>query len=795
MKKILIAVLVLILAVLIVSMVASYLSFRKSLPKTKGEAFVPGLKEPVEIYRDEYGVPHIFAQNDHDLYFAAGYAIAQDRLWQLEMIRRAADGRLSEVFGDTTLSTDRFLLTLGFKRIAGELYPRLSETSRRIMRAYTDGINAFIDTHRGKYPMEFMLLRFDPQPWDPEDCVAFSRLMAWELSLAWDTELLAGELANQLGVGKALQLLADYWPREWPSIVETPPELFRQFRAVENQLHALLGGFVLPQGSNNWVVSGKKSETGKPLLANDPHLLLTNPSRWYMIHLIAPGVDVAGFTLPGSPAVVIGFNRAIAWGFTNAMTDDADFYFLQMEPGDSTRYRYNGRWETMQRITERIPVLGQKEQEETIWVTRLGPVVNRIHPLGKKSKRPIALRWIGQDLSDELLGLHLLNRAANWLDFRQAISHFKVPGQNVVYADTAGNIGYWCMGRVPLRTGRDGIFPSSSDRDWTGFVPFQKLPHSFNPEQGFLATSNNRIAGPGYPYYISHLWEPPARIMRIRQLLQAKERFSVEDFKNIQRDVYSPFAAFLTPKLLPVAKNLADRDPRFVEIYQFLKGWDFQMRGESVAAAVFEVTVNHLLQNLLQDELGKELYHEYVKFPGLAFRFLRRLYRERLFGWFDDSRTPDEVETPEDIIARSFQEAYSELSERLGPKVIKWRWDSLHHVVFRHMLGSQPLAGKLFNVGPFPLGGSYTTVSSGAYLLIKPYDCVVGPSMRMIVNLANPEEAEVVNPPGQVGNPLSRHFRDQVEFWLNGLYITLNADTTLIRKRGLDVLRLRPMNP
>ncbi len=791
MRKILIAILVLVFAAVVVTMIVSYFSFRKSLPRTKGTLKVQGLEKPVEIYRDRNGVPHIFARNDHDLYFAAGYAIAQDRLWQLEMVRRAVNGRLSEVLGDTTVNTDRLLLTIGFKRIAGKIYPHLSGITRRTVEAYTQGINAFIDTHKGRYPMEFMLLQFDPQPWDPEDCIAFSRLMAWELSLAWYTELLAGELAQKLGTERALQLFGEYWPKDWPTVVSSGT-LLREFAAARRQLHRILGGFVWPQGSNNWVVSGKRSVSGKPLLANDPHLFLSNPSRWYMIHLVAPGVNVAGFALPGSPEVVIGFNGSIAWGFTNAMIDDADFYFLQLDPADSSRYRYNGRWETFTKLTERIPVLRKKERKADIWLSRFGPVVNAVHPMGKKLARKVALRWTGQDPSDEVLAFYLLNRARSWKEFREAVKHFGAPGQNAVYADTAGNIGYWCIGRIPLRKGRKGIFPTGSDRDWLGFVPFDEMPHGYNPPAGFFATANNKVTRAGYPFYVSYLWDTPDRVLRIRELLQSKAKLSVEDFQNFQNDLFSPFAAFLLPHLLPVVKQMAETDGRFVQIYQFLQGWDHQMRGESVAAAVFQVTADHLMKNTLQDELGREFYREYVRFPGLIYRFFRQLYARKLFGWFDDVNTPDTTETEADIIARSFREAYQELAARLGPKLIKWRWDRLHRVTFRHLLGGMAMTGKLFNVGPFPMGGSNTTVFNGTYSMLKPYDCIVGPSMRMIVDLARPKEAQVVNPPGQVGHPLSPHFRDQVELWLNGFYLALDADTANIRRSGMDKLRLVP---
>ncbi len=795
MKKMIAAFIILVFALVVVTMVVSYYKFRKSLPKTTGEIKVEGLRENVEIYRDDNGVPHIYAQNDDDLYFSLGFAIAQDRLWQLELVRRLVNGRLSEILGDTTVSVDEFFLTIGFKRIAGEIYGQLSEESKAVARAYTQGINHFIDTHGDKYPVEFMLLNFEPEPWHPEDCIAVSRLMAWELSLAWYVELLAGKLADKLGRTRANELFGDYWS-DWPNIVNSKLGRFDldPIRKLQEQIAGLTGSTLSGQGSNNWVISGTKSASGKPILANDPHLVLANPSRWYMVHLNAPGINAAGFAIPGTPAIVIGFNQRISWGITNVMNDDVDFFVVRANRYDSTKYLVNGTWEEMTAIIETIPVKGGEPKRVAIHLTKFGPIVNAIHPVGKKMEERVALRWTGQEFSDDIRAFYHLNRSGSWPEFREAVRGFKAPGANFVYADVDGNIGYQCSGYIPIRASRSAAFPDRSGRDWRGFIPFEELPSSYNPTRAFLATANNRVASTGYPYYISHLWEPPSRIMRIRELLERDKAFSVDDFKAMQMDVRSPFAEFLLPHILPELKILADRAENFRRMYQFMQGWEMQVRGESVAAAIFHTFFSNFLRNTFADELGEDDFEEYVRFAALSYRTVRKVYERRLFHWFDDVNTEGNTETEENSVLRSWQDAAHELESKLGSDQIKWRWDLIHSVTFKHFIGKQPMIGRLLNVGPLPMGGGHTTINNGNYSLKDPYDCMVGPSMRMIVDMAQPGRAHVINPPGQVGHPLSRHFRDQVEFWLNGLYTTLDTDEKIIHNSGYDRLILKVAN-
>ena len=791
MKKIFGTTLLLILTLIIVTLVFSYRMLKKSLPQTDSTVEVQTLKNNVQIYRDDYGIPHIFAKNDHDLYFAQGYAIAQDRLWQLDLVRRAVNGRLSEVFGDSTITVDKFLLTIGFKRIGARLHQLISETSKSVIQAYTDGINHFIETSEGNYPIEFMMLNSKPEYWHPEDCLAFSRFMAWELSFSWYVELLTSKINEKIGMVKTQELFGDYWP-DWPIIISENLGKFdlQNIQQVAHQLAKVTGIKTWPQGSNNWVINGAKSKSGKPILANDPHLLLSNPSRWYMIHLHAPGINVAGFTLPGSPGVVIGFNQKISWGFTNVMADVADFFVKEINPDDSTRYWDIDSWRKMGEEEETILIKNSEPYRFKVQLTKHGPIINEIHPKAKHLNKKVTLKWTGQEMSDEVLSFYNLNRAGNWTEFKDAIQDFKVPNQNIVYGDVNGNIGYYCSGLIPIRTGTNRIYPKFNDDDWFTFIHFDELPRNYNPAKGYLATANNRVTSKDYPYYISHMWEPPSRILRIEEILDEDKDFSVDDFKTMQLDNFSPFAEYLISKVSQELDNLAAGDEKFNQIKQFIQGWDFHVRGESVAATIFQVFLQRFLENTFKDELGEEDFKDYATFASLPLRTVRKIYDNKLYHWFDDQRTKDKKETATDIILKSWKETLVELENRLGEDQITWRWDKIHQVTFKHFLGDQPMLNRIFNVGPLPMAGSHTTINNGNYSLAEPYNCIVGPSMRMIVDMANPGRAEVINPPGQVGHPLSQHYRDQADYWLKGLYITLETDSTIIKKSGFDLLEL-----
>ncbi len=796
-KKVLAALFVLFLAFILVSTYFSYRLLKKSLPKEKGVLQVRELTRPVHVYRDANGIPHIVAANDHDLYVAAGFVTAQDRLWQLELIRLTVRGELATMIGDTARHVDRFMRTLEFYALGQKLFQHASEKSKEIISAYVAGINAFIRQGKNHYPIEFILLNHDPGLWTPADVTAYGRLMAWGLSLSWYVEWTAERIRERLGPARAAQLFGEY-PPSWPTILSPKDWQFSAaltpFETANRELRTFLGWRGSGFGSNNWVVSGEKTVTGKPLLANDPHLALANPSVWYAMQLTAPGVNATGFSLVGAPGIILGHNEHVAWGFTNVMADDADFFVEKLNPADSTQYRYGGKWEKMTIVQDSVVSRSGKIFLFTRRKTRHGPVISDVNKLMKTSGRVISLRWTGQELSDETDAIYKMNRAKNAHDFVQALRAYRSPAQNIVFADDQGTIGYWCTGAIPIRSGFSGAYPvdgSNPAYRWIGMIPFEKLPHVLNPSEGFVATANNRVTPRGYPYRISNMWEPPSRVQRIRERLTAKKKLSELDFENIQLDVLSPFARDVTANILKILEKQKTKSPQMDIAYRYLKGWDFEMRGESTATTIFHLFLTHFLRNTFHDELGDTLYKAFLEFGAFPLRDLQQMLAGENQRWFDDVTTQNVRETKEDQILRSLTQAIHELETKFGPKPEKWRWDKLHTITFRHLLGSQAMLAKIFNIGPLPLGGGLTTVNNARYQLNKPYQCWVGPSMRMIVDFSDLSNMKLILPPGEVEHPLSPHFRDQADMWVNGLYLDCKSDIRQIEEEG-KTLTLQP---
>jgi len=785
-----------VVVVVIVLAIVSFFGYRwmrGALPKTRGEIELPGLHANVSVYRDTYGVPHIYAENEHDLFHAAGFVIAQDRLWQLDMIRRTGAGRLSEIFGEPGVESDKFLRTVGFRRIARRMVERMDPDARRTAEAYVSGINAFIEAFGKKPPIEFKLLRYAPEPWAVEDVVACGRMMGWQLNVAWRADLVFLRMVDLLGAEKARELRPGY-PRDAPLIV--PDELGEASLRIEHFLRngatalAFLGGGHPGLGSNSWVISGTRAATGRPILANDPHLELLSPSRWYEMHLVGGRYDVAGATLPGLPGVIIGNNRQITWGLTNGMIDDTDYYIERVDPADPDRYMRDGVWKTVEVVPETIRVKGEDPIPFPVQLTDHGPMVVGL-PGFETGDRTISMRWTGYEESDELHALLGVNRATSWDEFSDALRDFKVPGQNFIYADVAGNIGYRCAAGVPIRAPEDAILPAPGEdgrRAWQGMIPFDELPSRYNPPEGFIATANNRIAGESYPYYLSDLWEPPSRIERIRELLEENASLSVQEVKRIQNDVLSPHAKATVPHLLRAwaGDDTLDAANR---ARAYLKEWDFEEDADRVAPAIFHAFYLSLLRNLYEDELGEELYSHMLGIPVMTIGTTGHLLEEGTSAWFDDTKTPG-MESAEEILRKSLTDALSDLKERLGEDMETWTWGRLHAVAFVHLLGAQGPLSKMLTVGPFPVDGSNMTINACMYSFLAPYQVVAGPSRRSIVNLADIENVLAVIPTGQSGHPSGQHYKDQTDLWLKGKYRILRTNREKIERAGWDLLRL-----
>ncbi len=770
---------------------------RKSFPQTEGSVYLAGLSRPVEVYRDEFGVPHIIAHNQHDLQMALGFVHAQDRLWQMDIARRAAQGRLSELFGKEAVEFDRMFRILGLERLGREISGSLSGGSRERLQWYSSGVNGFIESHRGRFPVEFDLLGYDPDPWLPLHSILLSRLLAWQLNLSWWTDLTLGEITERVGLQRALDVFPPYPAHVDPTV---PRRSWRRFvtlgtgyRETAQAYCAAFGRTAFLGGSNAWAVAPDRSASGAALLANDTHLPLFIPSLWYEAQLRTPASMVRGMSIPGIPGIVAGRNDSIAWGITNLMSDEADFYVERLD-SSGRMYRFDGRWIPLEIRTERIQVRGGSTVSVTVRTTRHGPVISDIGPVLRKSRYPylVSMRWVGFEPDDQIAAYQVINEARNWGEFSEGVRLFTVPGQNFVYCDVKGNIGYRSGVRIPLRGRQSSLLPLPGwepGAEWKGFVPFEQQPYLYNPPEGYVATANNKVVDDRYPYHISDLWEPPSRIERLREVLGKEgEVFSMADFERLQNDTFSFHAMEIAPYLFHVLRDSARSLPDGDRVAEYLRNWNFRFEVDDIATAIFQQFFVRLLENIYRDEMGDSLYHDYLMLANVPIRVTTRLLQEGTSVWFDDVTT-DTVETRDDIVYRSLHEAVMSLRSRLGREMKSWRWGEIHTVTLRHPLGLQKPLDTIFNLGPYPFPGGATTLVSGEYRYGDPFAVFIGPSYRQIFDMSAMNEARVIMPPGQSGQVLSGHFDDQVHLWLMGGYRVGRLDE---RMDMWEHLRLEP---
>jgi penicillin amidase len=765
--------------------------FRSSVPQREGSFSVPGLTGPVEIARDTYGIPHITASNDHDLYYAQGFVHAQDRLFQMDMERRLARGELAEIYGDKALAADRLFRHLGFAARAEGLLAALPERTKRIARAYCAGVNEAMAT-LGAWPVEFRLLRAAPRQFTPEDIVAIGLLKSFGLA-QWGEETVLYLARRRLSREKAEELVprvpADS-PVVAPGFVAAAPPGLSPSVLMEGlaSLRQSVGDLPRAGGSNGWAVSGEKSETELPLLANDPHILLPCPSLWYEIHLVAPGVDVYGVSFPGAPAVVIGHNPDLAWGFTNVMLDDADF-FLERVDGEQVMFR--GKWVPMKKRVEKIRVRGKGEETLSVWETPHGPVLS---PILNGISSALSLRWVGFDGGDALGALHALNRARNRKEFLAAVSGFPHPAQNIVYADREGNIGVVTAGKIPVRKGGERLFPVPGDTgewEWTGTVPFSENPRVWNPPEGFVAAANFPPAGNSYGHYISRIYEPPDRGKRIIGMLAEEEKFSVEKFEWMQKDVLRPDAAKAVSLAVRVARRRERESQDFADAARILSVWDLRASADSPGAALYEVYSAKMIENAFRDDLGEELFEEATRTSRLLWNAMDRAIDRGNSPFFENVET-GQRESLDDLAARSLREAVSFLRNRLGNTPSMWKWGKLHRVTFEHPFGKKRYLKRWFDIGPHPVPGDGRTVFKEEFRHGTDFSVLVGPSMRQIVPLGFRSNARSVITTGQSGHFFERHYRDQSPLWLSGASHPAWTDPRDIRENTESVLRLTP---
>ena len=793
MKKWILIILSVLVGLILVVGGGGYLWFhqtlKKGLPQTLGEVHLPDLTESVQIIRDTFGVPHIYARNESDLYFAFGYALAQDRFWQMEFYRRLGHGRLSEIFGEDFIEVDRYFRMIGAAGLDKELPDNLAP----LFESFTNGINAYLESHQDRLPLEFKLLRYQPRPWDIDDYLAILKVVNWGLSSGWEADLTAAKMLEKAGEEK-LREAFPVWPDDGPLII---PEQTKSISALSNAAHETmhlvksLTAFSGPAASNNWVVSGKRSVTGRPILANDTHLALANPSLWWEVHLVCPTINVSGFVLLGIPGIPVGHNLQVAWGVTNVMVDDVDFFIEKINPENPRQYWYKDHWEDMKVREEIIQVKGQEPVKTEILLTRHGPIVNEVKQ--GSQEQAISARWAFTEGLQAALAGYLLAKAKDIQDVIEALRYWELPSQNFVFADTNGNIGYWCCATIPIRSKGDGLLPVpgwTGEYEWKGYVPFEERPHLLNPEQGFIATANNKIIGGGYPHVIGLYWEPMDRITRIRQLLEAKEKISVDDVKRMHQDIYCMLASEITPHMIEVLEQRFS-DENAKKAKDILSGWYFMMDEDSVGACLFAVTLRKMMENIFQDELGEDLFQKYIKMVSFPPRAIRMMVRKGSSPWFDNVNTP-EKETMEDVIASSLRQTLSELTQVIGDDMDTWTWGRIHTLTFEHTLGKKRPLDWIFNLGPFPVGGDNLTINKKQYPYEKPYRVNHGVSQRMIVDLSNMGGALHVLPTGESGHLKSPHYRDQIDLYLSGKYHPAWTNRADVEKNSEGILILRP---
>ncbi|RJP21914.1 MAG: penicillin acylase family protein [Candidatus Abyssobacteria bacterium SURF_5] len=744
----------------------------RSLPEVSGKINVKGLSAQVDVYRDEYGIPHIYAENRRDLMFAVGYVTAQDRLWQMDLTRRAATGRLAEILGETVLRTDLLMRTIGLERTARRQWEQLSPESAAMLSAFSDGVNAYLEK-ASSLPPEFRLLKYTPEPWQPPDSLAISRLLGWQLSKNHESEIVMMRIAAQVGADRAADLSPVY-PATGPFILDAGTvERMMQTSLLGGS--RVLGGIIgTCGGSNSWVLAPSRTTSGAAILANDPHLSGTRmPSIWYYVHLMGGGLDVIGALVPGTPLPLLGHNRHIGWGITNMNADVQDIFIERVNPDDPNQYEFDGAWVDMDTTRERIPFRADEGEllyiEKEIRRTIHGPVMNDAIP---KAMNVVSLSWTGFEPTPDFEALLGINTAQNWNEFRQALQHFGVAPQNFIYADTDGNIGYSGAGLIPIRPDGNGVFPRDgwkSATAWQGWIPFEELPHEFNPARGYLVTANNRVVGDDYPHFLSAEWAPNFRSRRITDLIDEKERHDVEDIARMQMDDTSLLAQLICNRIEPALLTLQQQNLR--EAARLLTVWDGKNSTDSPASLLYHEFLLRFALNTFSDEFGKSLASDYLSQYYLWLERFVELMNEDS-RWFDNVKTGP-VETRDEIIILSFKQAVNALEEKYGKNMFDWRWDSAHTVQFRHPLDKSSIAKRLFNLGPFPFPGDGETINRGTFEFNEPYVVSMAASIRHIMDFSGLHTTLGIHTTGQSGHPLNAHYDDYAGRWLRGEYIPL----------------------
>ncbi|WP_427159765.1 penicillin acylase family protein [Aliinostoc sp. HNIBRCY26] len=821
-------VLVLVLGLLL----GSFLGYtiRRSFPVENGAIAISGIKAEVRVQRDQWGVPHIYAANSHDLFMAQGYIHAQDRFWQMDFWRHIGSGRLAEMFGASQLDTDKYLRTLGWARVAQQEIQSMDAQMKADLQAYADGVNAYLQTHQGSaLSLEYAVLKllnpsYQVAPWEILHSLTWGKVMAYDLGRNFQSEIERTVLLKTLTPEQVEELFPAY-PQDLPVILpewqtgKTTPkvthkpvitdvaEIAPTLEAMTQPMLALeklIGETGVGIGSNNWVIAGKRTATGNPMLANDPHLAVQMPSIWYEVglHCTTKNAEcpynVTGFSFAGMLGVIVGHSDRIAWGVTNVQSDVMDLYIEKINPDNPNQYEVNGKWVDMKLVPETIQIAGSQPLVHTVRYTRHGPILSDVVPNLKQFHQAIklpqnyvvALRWTALEPTKLVYSIPQMNRAQNWQEFRAAARNFDVPAQNLVYADVDGNIGYQMPGKFPIRTQGNGRYPVpgwTDEYEWQGYIDFEKLPYSFNPSQGYIATANNLVAQE-YPYVITTDWVYGYRAQRIVEMIEKQNQpIALKDVEKIQGDNLNLNAR----NLVPLLQSMVFDDSRLKAAQNLLQDWNLQLDMTSSAAALFEVFYKHLLAATFHDQLSRDY------FPNGGDRWyavLQNLIQQPNSKWWDNTKTT-QVETRDQIFQQAFTEAVEELETIQGKTPQAWNWGKLHTITFRNAtLGKSGVAliESIFNRGAFSTAGNGETVNANRWRANESFEVTDIPSLRMIVDLSNLDNSLAIHTPGQSGHAFHKHYADMIEPWRNLKYHPMLWEQKTVTTQATAILRLTP---
>ncbi len=802
-------------ALLVGLSVVAFVTVRRSFPDQSGEVRLDGLRGTVDVKRDGHGIPQIYADDPADLFFAQGYVQAQDRFYEMDFRRHVTAGRLSELVGEGGLETDRFVRTLGWRRVAQQEYASLDVETRSLLQAYARGVNAYIGGKSGAdLSLEYAVLSltgpdYRPEPWTPVDSVAWVKAMAWDLRSNMVDEIDRAMLSRRMSPARVEELYPDP-PRNHEPIL-TDPRLdasgaasstpapidkaavasLARVRDAAEALPTLLGSDD-GAGSNSWVVSGRRSTTGKPILANDPHLAPSMPGIWYQVGLHcreltrACPYDVAGFSFAGMPGVVVGHNRRIAWGVSTMYADVTDLY-LERVTGDE--YEYKGAKLPLETRRETIKVADAPDRTITVRSTRHGPILSDVSADVAGVANAVALRWTALTPRPTIAAVFALDKAQNWREFRAAARAFTVPSQNLIYADVDGNIGYQAPGAIPIRSRGDGRWPVpgwDGKHEWTGYVPFGELPRQLNPDEGFLVTANNQVVAERYPYELGADTAAGYRSERIRDLLTSKDRLGVLDMTRFQNDTYSANAERLVPHLLEIP--LLSRFAR--QGQDTLRGWDYRQSTDSAAAAYFSVVWRNILELTFHDDLPRDQWPDGGE---RWFNVVRTIIDRPNSPWWDNLATPTVVERRDDVLRDAMVRARDELTRIRSRETSGWEWGRLHRLTLVNpTLGDSGIGmvNRLFNRGPVGVGGGGGLVNANAWDAASGYEVTAVPSMRMVVDLASPDRSRWIQLSGNSGHAYHAHYADQLPLWTAGRTLPWAFGPEAVERSTVDTLRL-----